>query len=227
VSPSSLNALYLGGNAIGPSGLHALVRGLHAAPALETLWLAGNALDSEALSAFAPVPGGPSACGALTHLAIQDNRIGDDGLAALAEALSHGALPRLRWLYAGQNGFGDAGVAALAGALRRGACTALTRLGLQANSVGDAGLSALGDALQTGAMSEAEFIYLAGNPFTSDGREALTRILAGSSLQIHFGWPPPRTKSFLITPPDRLAPDEQHVYEPTSYPPGAAAAASA
>lgn len=225
MSPGSLNALYLGGNAIGPSGLHALLGGLHAAPALETLWLASNALDSEAMSAFEPLPGGAVACGALTHLAIQHNRIGDDGLTALAGALSHGALPQLRWLYAGQNGFGDAGVEALAGALGHGACPALTRLGLQANSIGDAGLATLGDALQAGAMREGEFIYLSDNPFTLDGREALARILAGTSLQIHFGWPPPRTKSFLITPPDRLAPDDAPQYDPPDLPGAAAASA--
>jgi Ran GTPase-activating protein (RanGAP) involved in mRNA processing and transport len=213
VSPSSLNALYLGGNAIGSSGLHALLGGLHAAPALETLWLAGNALDSEAMCAFQHIPGGPVACGALTSLAIQHNRIGDDGLTAIARAVTSGALPQLRWLYAGQNGVGDAGAAALAGALAHGACPALTRLGLQSNSIGDAGLAALSEALQAGAMREGEFIYLSDNPFTSEGREALTRILAETGPQVHFGWPPPRTNSFLITPPDRLAPDEAQQYE--------------
>jgi len=208
VAPALLNSLYLGGNAIGAPGLHHLLGALHAAPALETLVLASNELGADAMSAFTQLTAAGAGCRALRHLALQQNHIGDGGSATLAGAMSAGALPRLQWLYAGENAIGDAGVVALAVALESGACAGLRRLGLQANSFGDPGLSALGAALAAGAMPECELLYVIGNPFTSGGREALTQVIAEMELQVHFGWPPPRTKSFLITPPDRFAQDE-------------------
>mmetsp|Transcript_43305 Transcript_43305/g.143251 ORF Transcript_43305/g.143251 Transcript_43305/m.143251 type:complete len:291 (+) Transcript_43305:18-890(+) len=206
-APASLKSIHLGGNALRGGSLAALLAALPAAPALETLWLADNELDGAAMAAFAMCTGNGGGGGALKHLSLQRNRVGDDGAESLAAALAGGALPALELLYLGENEVGDAGATALAEALREGACPKLRRLGLQANRLGDGALEALAAALRAGAMKGGEFLYVGGNPFTPAGeaRDALCESLRGGPLQCHFGWPPPKTKSFLITPPDRYA----------------------
>jgi len=151
-APASLKSIHLGGNALRGGSLAALLAALPAAPALETLWLADNELDGAAMAAFAMCTGNGGGGGALKHLSLQRNRVGDDGAASLAAALAGGALPALELLYLGENEVGDAGATALAEALREGACPKLRRLGLQANRLGDGALEALAAALRAGAM---------------------------------------------------------------------------
>ena len=182
--------------------------------------MANNQIDNNAAAAFEHLARADAGCMSLKHLAIQKNRMGDESLQALARAVSGGALPQLRWLYAGENEIGDEGVVALAAALEHGGCKQLRRLGLQHNLFGDAALGALGSALSAGAMPDGEFVYVLGNRFTPVGQAALSSGIAESEVQVHFGWPPPKTKSFLITPPDLLAPHDDEVYsQPASQPP--------
>ena len=57
---------------------------------------------------------------ACTDLNLQGNQIGDEGAAALAQALREGAMPRLRELNLAKNGIGTKGVAAFTDSLRAG-----------------------------------------------------------------------------------------------------------
>ena len=62
-----------------------------------------------------------AAIGALkncTHFFLSDNKIGNDGMCSLADALANGALPQLRSLFLPRNQIGDEGMAALADAIK-------------------------------------------------------------------------------------------------------------
>ena len=60
------------------------------------------------------------AAAACESLALQGNKMGDEGAAALAQALREGAMPQLAELNLGRNRIGSKGVAALAESLRQG-----------------------------------------------------------------------------------------------------------
>ena len=57
---------------------------------------------------------------------LNDNKIGDAGLTALAKAVENGALAQLDWLQLSNNEIGDSGVKALADAVSSGALDNLT-----------------------------------------------------------------------------------------------------
>ena len=54
----------------------------------------------------------------LQELYLNNNEIGDDGVKALASAISSGALPQLQKLFLSNNQIGDEGMAALADAIK-------------------------------------------------------------------------------------------------------------
>ena len=92
---------------------------------------------------------------ACKDLNLQGNKIGDEGAAALAQALREGAMPRLKGLNLGKNGIGTKGVAALADSLREGGAPDLKVIWITVapctskgapNSVSKAGLNALESA---------------------------------------------------------------------------------
>ena len=99
-----LKTLYLGNTAIGDAGLVALAPALRRLPALERLYLVRNPLGDEGLAALVappPPPAGapPPTTGVLPKLRqlnLNNTQVDDAGCAALASALSSGALPALR-----------------------------------------------------------------------------------------------------------------------------------
>ncbi|CAK0906553.1 unnamed protein product, partial [Prorocentrum cordatum] len=116
----------------------------------------------------------------LQRLYLSSNRVGDEGAAALAEALrAPGALPRLQRLYLFDNRVGDEGAAALAEALRApGALPSLQALGLDGNRVGDEGAAALAEALRApGALPSLQALGLDGNRAGDEGAAALAEAL--------------------------------------------------
>eukprot|EP00964_Phaeocystis_antarctica_P041135 scaffold23509_cov59-Phaeocystis_antarctica.AAC.1 len=101
-----LKVLLLTSAAIGDAGLVALAPALRQLPALEQLGLAGNPFGDEGLAALVapPPPAGalPPSAGVLTKLetlALRITQVADAGCAALAAALSSGALPALEQLW--------------------------------------------------------------------------------------------------------------------------------
>ena len=65
------------------------------------------------------------------------------------------------------NKIGDVGLQAFADALGKGALAQCTWLDLAGNSIGDAGMSALASACASGALDKIQSIYLQGNPGNS------------------------------------------------------------
>ena len=57
-------------------------------------------------------------------LYLEENQIGDNGMIALAGAISSGLLPNLADLFLNKNRIGDAGMSALAGAIASGSLSA-------------------------------------------------------------------------------------------------------
>ena len=75
---------------------------------------------------------------------------------------------RAQNLYLHQNKIGDAGVTALANACAGGALAQCTSLNLAVNKIGDKGLEAFAVTLASGALVRCSSIILAGNPDTSE-----------------------------------------------------------
>ena len=112
---------------------------------------------------------------------INDNKIGDEGLRHLGDALANGA-PALEYLWLQGNKIGDKGVRHLADALARGAALALRSLDLRKNEIGDRpaikmlelgygkiddkGLFYLADALTRGAAPALKWLDLDGTQVT-------------------------------------------------------------
>ena len=101
-----LNCLHLTNTAIGDVGLVALAPALRRRPALERLALWGNSFGDEGLAALLapPLPPGalPPPTGGLTKLKmlnLSHAQITDAGCAALAAALTRGALPALEFVF--------------------------------------------------------------------------------------------------------------------------------
>jgi Ran GTPase-activating protein (RanGAP) involved in mRNA processing and transport len=180
---AKLSQLWLHSNRIGDAGLRALTSAMAPTTASD------NGRPGAASSAMAPTtasdngrPGAASgALAALTILGLADNRIGDAGVVALADACRQGALTELQSLSlgskAGGNLIGDRGLAALVevAAEDRGALRNVAVLGLVGNQIGDEGMRGLSRALHAGAFASLKrHLYLEGNPATEDARrEAL------------------------------------------------------
>ncbi|CAK0861047.1 unnamed protein product [Prorocentrum cordatum] len=116
----------------------------------------------------------------LQALGFGSNRVGDEGAAALAEALrAPGALPSLQQLGLGGNRVGGEGAAAW----RRpsgphGALPSLQALHLSGNRVGGEGAAALAEALRApGALPSLQALHLSGNLVGDEGAAALAEAL--------------------------------------------------
>lgn len=173
-------------------------------PRVITLYLEQNKLgDTEALLVAQALSGHQALC----FLGLGDNTIGDEGIRAIAEAVSRTRAP-LTNLGLSNNAVGDAGACLLAGALEKseslevldlrgnkigpdGAarlsealerCPRLRKLKLGENSIGDAGARDLAEAL---ARCEGlEELALESNGITDVGCESIVEALeAGSNLR--------------------------------------------
>ena len=105
----------------------------------------------------------------LSYLFLQNNRITDDGLISLANAITpdkngKGSLPQLKMLRLDSNAICDAGMTAFAKSCAMGALTNLTILDLTSNKIGNPGMSALAGACAKWALPKCSSIFLMGNP---------------------------------------------------------------
>ena len=126
-------------------------------------------------------------------LGLEGNRIGDDGLKALAEACrASGALAQLIRLDMDGNQIGDAGMTAFAGAVGKGALDNLELLMLISNQIGDDGISALAKAITPskdgkGALAQGARIYLKDNDnATETGKQAMRDAAKARGLSVFF-----------------------------------------
>ena len=69
----------------------------------------------------------------MQELLLINNKIGNPGIAALADAVGKGALPQLQELYLGGNSIGDVSLSALADVVSRGALDNIQSINLFGN----------------------------------------------------------------------------------------------
>lgn len=84
------------------------------------------------------------------------------------------------------NKIGDPGIAALADALGKGALASLERLRLDSNKIGDDGLKALAEACANGALDHLEDLYLGNNNFSQQSKDILETTASKTNCSIHF-----------------------------------------
>ena len=170
----------------GPEGVQQLAAGLGkgALPAVTFLQIVSIQLGDAGASELAAALG-RGALPRLKSLYLYANAIVDADLVALALALRR--LPALETLALSDNPLGDEGLAALvapppAGAppTTTGVLTKLKRLGLGGTQVTDAGCAALAAALESGALPALERLYLAGIPVSDAATESVYAALARS-----------------------------------------------
>ena len=124
----------------GPA-IRSLQRGWEHNPFLRILDVRGNSLEDDSCHAIAEIL---NTATSLTKVILEDNNIGDDGLAILSQnGLRQNTT--LQQLCLKENNFGPNGVQALADALQFNQC--LEELDLSYNSVSNAGATALGNML--------------------------------------------------------------------------------
>ena len=93
-------------------------------------------------------------------LSLSGNKIGNDGVTALANACANGALAQLKMLDLSGNKIGDPGVSAIASACASGALAQCTFLNLGSNKIGDPGLASLADACARGALASLKEVVV-------------------------------------------------------------------
>lgn len=119
----------------------------------------------------------------LAMLALDNNRIGDAGAVALAQASGEGgALAKLKVLGLHYNEVGDEGAAALAASCAAGNLPALRTLDLGQNCVGDAGVVAIADALRANPSVTLNCLNLVANRVGDAGVGALIDACRGGHL---------------------------------------------
>jgi len=109
----------------------------------------------------------------LNALNLSNNKIGDAGCAAIADAASQGALRVLKDLMMLHNSVGDAGMGSLAKVMGDGALNDLVSINLSSNEVADAGAAALAAALRTGNHKKLKMIRLQANKIGEAGMNSL------------------------------------------------------
>lgn len=118
------------------------------------------------------------AMGALAQLAelrLYDNKIGDDGMKALADAVSMGALGNLVVLHLLKNQITDDGFVTLMPFLKKGGkLSNLTTFSI-GSGITDKGMTEFADILSNGALASLEKLYVddTEHPALKDACEAL------------------------------------------------------
>lgn len=134
--------------------------------------------DADMVALSAQICARMAILGTLTSIGLSHNKIADEGAAALARALARG-MPVLRRLELEENAIGDPGMASLADAMRPGGAPGLAMLRIGFNQVGDVGMLALARAWTEGGASQLHELHAASNCIGSTGLAALAEALDG------------------------------------------------
>lgn len=126
-----------------------------------------------------PRPGNPGMLTSLRELRLFGNRIGDEGMVALADALGERPMlcRNLEELWLQSNLIGDRGLTYTVELLFNGSMVKLRRLLLSDNQIGNAGVAVLGKALNRGALGKLKKLSLQGNLIDDDAVDELHKSL--------------------------------------------------
>ena len=115
----------------------------------------------------------------LRELRLFGNRIGDEGMVALADALGERPMlcRNLEELWLQSNLIGDRGLTYTVELLFNGSMVKLRRLLLSDNQIGNAGVAVLGKALNRGALGKLKKLSLQGNLIDDDAVDELHKSL--------------------------------------------------
>ncbi|MGC5234620.1 gala protein [Streptomyces albogriseolus] len=166
---------------LGAAGAALLMPAAAASPHARHVLLGTNAIGDEGASTVARTladGNGPHEGHGLHTLYLGCNRIGPDGVTALADALSADDTVRALWLK--RNPVTEDGVTALAAMLRRN--TALRTLDLVNTGVTAASLRVLLDAL-TSRPHPVERLFLGGNGLTADSAGLLAALVRDAGVR--------------------------------------------
>ncbi|KAK7200615.1 leucine-rich repeat protein [Novymonas esmeraldas] len=177
---AKLRTLNVVTNHITPRGLPTLCDGVVACRTLQELSLAFNLLGDEGGSVVAEMlRDHPS----LTTLDLSDNRIGDVGAVAMAEAFILSSSSRVQSLNLAVNHIGDVGIAAIAEALTKTNNRRFTWLDLACNdAVTDAGREALVRAVPH--MRHVYSLDLTSCDLSDENAKAITEAIRGSRTSV-------------------------------------------
>ena len=162
-------------------------------PNLNELWLGGNQIGDDGMSAFVGVIASGS-LGNLQKLYLPNNNIGDDGMKAFAEALA--GLPSLKTLVLDKfairddndtsldlssKNLNDTDMKIIAHLFANGRGN-LQILRLSGNRFGDVGMTELSRAIASGSLGNLEQLWLSYNQIGDAGISALAGAIASGSL---------------------------------------------
>jgi hypothetical protein len=138
--PANLKHIYMSNNKVGDEGVAALAAAAAGLQNFELFYMARNNITDAGCAAIAKT----LAKTKIWQLVLTENKIGDAGVSALAEAVTKdaSAFSSLKWLFLDSTEIGDKGVTALAGALEVG-MKSITRLALQNTKLTNRSLKAL------------------------------------------------------------------------------------
>jgi Leucine-rich repeat (LRR) protein len=155
----ALLALDLSFNRLRPGGIAALLQGLSSNTNLRRLDLSGNQIEAAGaafVAEYLASRGGDNPCG-VTNLGLGMGYIGDDGTAALANALANDQCVTILSL-ASYNEITDAGATAIAKMIETN--NYLLALDVSENKIGEAGCDAIAAALQKN--SKLQYLKIMG-----------------------------------------------------------------
>lgn len=140
-------------------------------------------LGDAGIAAFAAACARPvSALAQLEQLTLVGNSIGDDGMSALADAFSKGALPMLHTLNLARNRISDVGIAAFAKSCANGALAELKVLTFTRNEIGEPALECLSSLISGGSLPALKDIFMLKYA------PALEAACERRGVEFHIGW---------------------------------------
>eukprot|EP00815_Leptocylindrus_aporus_P000363 CAMPEP_0116072190 /NCGR_PEP_ID=MMETSP0322-20121206/14329_1 /TAXON_ID=163516 /ORGANISM="Leptocylindrus danicus var. apora, Strain B651" /LENGTH=919 /DNA_ID=CAMNT_0003560885 /DNA_START=151 /DNA_END=2910 /DNA_ORIENTATION=+ len=197
---ASLETLDVGFNSFGDDGCEALAGALRTNQSVKTLYLAGNSIQKRGAIALARDVIRERR-GILKRLHLTANRIGDDGVQAIAEAVERQALQQhsrspilgevgeheedeeggLEELFLGKTHFGKAGCASISRMMSCPKIESLRVLSLSDNSIGDGEAAMFAEAIVNNKEAfSIESLQLSFNRLTCVGVESLMNSIWGS-----------------------------------------------
>ena len=171
----SLTELSIYGNHVGDEGVCAICEAIQSnkETKLTSLNFGNNGVGPVGATALAAVV---AVTGSLTELSIYGNRVGDEGVCAICEAIQSNKETKLASLNFGENHIGPVGANAVAAMVA--VTGALTELFIYGNRVGDEGVRAICESIQSNKETKLASLNFGNNGIGPVGANALAAMVA-------------------------------------------------